>query len=66
MASEEWQGPVKRGKSQRASKTRAGNRLFVCNNKFEAIAKQGWRHEDQTRDWDVLHARFFEANILCS
>ena len=39
MASEEWQVPMKRVKST-GIKTGEGNRQFVCNSKFEAIAEQ--------------------------
>ena len=48
MASEEWQVPVKRVTST-CIKTRAGNRQFVCNNRFEAIAGARPRQEDKTR-----------------
>ena len=46
ITSEEWQVPLKRVKST-CTKTRAGSRQFVCNNKFEAIAEQS--HDKKTK-----------------
>ena len=46
MASEEWQVPVKRVTST-CIKTKAGNRQFTCNNRFDAIAQQS--HDKKTK-----------------
>ena len=51
MTSEGWRVPTKRVKSTR-TKTRAGNRQFVGNNEFEAIAGQNRdkkTRQDKTR-----------------
>ena len=52
--SEEWQVPMRRVKST-CIKTRASNRQFVCNSKFEAIAEQS--HDKRTKQ-DRTMVRF--------